>query len=217
MFKTILPLGALTLAVSACGGGSTGALGQTQVRAECDPGDVVCLQTSVAPLARGATLALDISSLIQGSAAVDLSLLAADEAVARVDGDAVIGGDPGVTAVLFLTPDGVVLDFIHLTVAEPTALVVRRLTDDGESVAELEGRVQLLVGETFGVSASLRHQGQDLAGKVAIRWQTDPAIAPILDSGSLGRKRILARAPGRTVLQARAGGLITEIPVEVLP
>lgn len=216
MDRTLISVVAWALAVTACGG-SAGALGQTQVRAECDPGDAVCLQSSVAPLARGATLALDITSLTQGSAGLDLSLLSADEGVARTQGDAVIGADPGVTAILFLTPDGVVLDFIHLTVAEPTTMVVHRLTDDGEAVAELEGRVQLLVGETFGVSAGLRHQAQDLAGKVSIRWQTDPAIAPLLDSGSPGRKRVLARAPGRTTLVAKAGGLITEIPLEVLP
>jgi hypothetical protein len=204
------------LIFAACGGDTAGALGQSSVRRECDPGDAVCLATALAPLAEGATLALDVSAILSGSSATDLHFESGAPEVIAIDGERLIGKAAGVAPIMFVNGEGIVLDFVHLFVAQPTSIALHRLTDDGEDVAELTERIQLLAGESMGVSASLRLRKQTLSGEATIRWELDPAVAVLLEDGVEGHRRILARAPGVTTLKAHALGLEVSLPIEVL-
>lgn len=204
-------------ALAACAEGTSGALGQTQIRKECDPGDAVCLATALAPLAEGATLALDVSAILSGSSATDLHFESGAPDIIAVDGERLVGVAPGTAPILFMNEDGIVIDFVHLFVAQPTSIALHRLTQDGEDVAELTQKIQLLAGESIGVSASLRMRKQTLSGEATIRWELDPNVAVLLEDGIEGHRRILAKAPGSTVLKAHALGLEVALPLEVLP
>lgn len=204
--------------LAGCAGDGAGALGQADVRADCTPGDAVCAESGLAsPLAEGSLLPLDVSLSLVGSGAPAVHLVSANPAVFEAEGQRLRGVRAGVAALLLSTDEGTVLDFIHVWVAQPSNLLLHRLSEDGAEVTPLDGPVQLLVGDTLRIGASFYAKTQRLIGDPEATWTVDETVLQLLEEGTAGRRRIVARAPGKTILHVEAGTLATELELEVMP
>src|SRR5262249_33472267 len=115
--------------------------------------------------------------------------------------------------VLITTDDGSVVDFIHVWVAPVTQITLARR--DGERVT---GSIGLAVGEDVTLVPSLFNGAQKLAGNSEATWTVDNAgPLVVLQAGSSDRRRLRARAPGKTTVTVALGAAKTTLDVEVVP
>jgi len=199
-----------------CAGDS--ALGQGDLNANCAPSDLVCAMAGFdAPIAEGASLPIDVNVDLTGSGAPEIQLVSGNPDVFSVEGQRLRGGRTGVAALLMTTPDSVVLDFVHVWVAQPSALLLHRRTENGEEVTAVPGKVQLLVDDELPLSAELYAKTQRLLGEPEATWAVDHDCVQILEEGTPNRRRLVARAQGETTLKVTANGLETTLDLEVLP
>jgi len=211
------PLLFVPLLLAGCAEGSSGALGQTQASPQCSPTDLVCAVSGLdAPLATGASLPVDVSIASQGSASPPLTFVSADANVFSVSGVRLNGIAPGLASLLVMT-NGTVLDFFHIWVETPDALLLHRHTGEGVEVGDLPGRMQMLVGDELIVSAEPYRGPQRLLGEAEATWTADPDVVQLLDEGALHRRRIVARAAGTTAVVVSALDLTATLELEVLP
>jgi hypothetical protein len=200
------------------GCGTDGALEQVAVSPQCDPDDAVCTTLGLdAPLAAGAIVPLDVSVQTPGAGASRVSLESVRPAVASVDGMNVVGQAEGFTSLLVLGDDGVVLDFVHLWVAQPDGLALHRLDGAVAPTEPLGEAIQLLPGDELVLAATAHRSGERLSGRLDIVWSNGDASVSLLDEGVDARRRVVARAAGTTVVTATAGDFVAELIVEVLP
>jgi hypothetical protein len=205
-------------AVLVGGCGAEGGLGQAEFTPECGPSDLTCVVEGLeAPLAVGATLPVRVDLALQGSAAPPLTLETVDPAVFTVAGDRLTGMGAGTSALLVLAPERRVLDFLHVWVAAPAEAALQRWTDDGRALGEIEGALQLFVGDELILSPVLFSGLQRLSGSAPASWTADAALLAMADAGIAGRRRFVARQPGKTRIEAQVLGLSAAIEVEVLP
>ena len=132
-------IGVLILAVAAygCGKdeGTSGALGQVSFSAGCAGGNGSCPVSGLdSPVAVGAIVPLDFNLGINGGSGLNLTLVSADTQVLDTVGYELIGISEGVSAVLLTTPEGAVLDFLHVWVYSPDGLKFHRVTEGGQDV-----------------------------------------------------------------------------------
>ncbi len=203
------------LATSACG---HGALGQATFADGCGPEGASCARRGFeAPIAVGATLRPEVRLDLQGAGtpAAHYQSVAAD--VLRAERGLLEGRAAGVSAVLLVTDSGTVLDFFHVWVKRPTHLRLFLRSTVGAAEEELTDRVELLAGESVRLSASLFGDGQALAGDAEQQWTLDEPIAAVLYEGTSGRRRIVAREPGRGTLRVRSLDQTAFVDVVVHP
>jgi len=208
------PALALTLALASCGG-ERGATGQAEFGGECEPGDVACENAGIdAPIAVGAVMPLHVGLDSAGSATPDLQLVAADPSVIKVSGFDLTGESAGMSAVLAVTDDDLVLDIIHVYVAEPTRIEVRR--SDRADSSTIDGRMQLLVGDELPLVISAYADGGRLGGIADGDWRSSSGAVALLYDGAAGTRRLVAREPGVADVIVSAMGQETSVKVEVI-
>ncbi|MBX3188905.1 MAG: hypothetical protein KF819_17935 [Labilithrix sp.] len=208
----------------ACGGGdsttgTSGAMQQSSARPDCAPNDTSCqLDGLDAPLAVGARLPLDVRITARGVAAPKIALEAARADVLEIRGAELVGKAPGFSSVLFSGEDGVVLDFVTLSVALPDRLELYRLTDDGAPEASpLPEKIQLAPGDDLELSIRAFSGATRLLGDLDAAWEVDGAIGTLLDAGRRASRRLRVKTPGLGTLAITTGGSVKTLTIEVLP
>jgi hypothetical protein len=211
-------IAASVFALSAMSCASEGALGQSQSSAACSPSDFVCaFQGLDKPLAAGATLPIDVTLDLQGSATPPLALLSADDTVLAVDGSVLTGKGPGLAALLITIPGNLVVDFFHVWVEQPTSVALHRRTEEGGDLGPMPEHLEVLVGDELFVSLEPFSGAQRLLGEPEATWSGGSAAVQIVDSGTPGRRRLVAREPGTATISAEAFGVTADLSLEVLP
>jgi len=165
------------------------------------------------PLAIGAHFRPELATEIPGTSTPHLVLESADPAILQLDADGrLVAKAPGAAAVLMSTDDGAVIDFVHVWVAPVTSISLAR--KDGDTVA---GEVGLAVGEDLTVVPALYNGAQKLSGEAETTWtQTGDAVVVMRD-GTADRRRLRARAPGKSTITVAMGDAHTTFDIEVLP
>ena len=202
--------------LSGCSNG--GALGQAAVDPGCPASRPSCAASGLeAPVAMGAGVTVTVDLSLQGGGSPPLVLVSANEEVFTFTGQTLTGVGPGVASLLFTAEDGLVLDFTAVWVQMATALSIQRRTEDGAILGEIPGTLQLLTGDAARLSVSARSATQPLSGAPPATWSADPSVVSLLDEGIPGQARLVARAPGKTMVTASALGLQQAFAVEVVP
>lgn len=199
-------------AASACAAG--GAMHQATMAGQCSASDAACSRKApLAPLAIGARFYPEVTTDLAGTSTPNLRLESAEPGILAVEDGALVAKAPGTSAVLITTDDGSVVDFMHVWVAPVTQITIARR--DGERVT---GTLGLAVGEDVTLVPAVFNGAQKLAGDAPAQWSVDNA-APlsILQDGSTDRRRLRARAPGKTKLTVALGQATTSIDIEVVP
>jgi hypothetical protein len=207
-----------SLLLSGCAMG--GALGQATLVHDCAPGEAGCHRAMpAAPIAVGARVRPDVRVDIPGSIAPVVALRSSREDVVAIEDGALVGKKPGLAAVLIGTSDGTVIDFQHVWVAQPTAIVVDRELPDHAGLEEVSAPLELVAGEQLMLTSSLLAQTQPLAGVGDLDWtvQGDAGAIALLHDGTPGRRRLVARKPGAAHVVISALGVSTTLDVEVVP
>ena len=189
-------------------------MNQATLVGQCAENDAACSRRHpLAPLAIGAHFHPEVSAEIAGSTTPNLRLESAAPQVVSVDGSDLVAKQPGASAVLISTDDGSVVDFVHVWVAPVTQITLSRR--DGERLA---GTVGLAVGEDVTIEPALWNGAQKLAGEADVTWTvTDDHAVAVLPDGSLDRRRLRARAPGKTTVTVALGDARTTLDIEVVP
>jgi hypothetical protein len=202
----------IVLVLSGCAAG--GAMHQATIVGQCAKDDVACSRRApMAPLAIGARFYPEVSTEIAGSTTPNLVLESTDPSIVAVENGALVAKQPGTSAVLISTDDGSVVDFVHVWVAPVTHISLARR--DGERI---NGTIGLAVGEDNTLVPSLLSGAQKLAGDSDAQWTvSDAGPLLVLRDGSSDRRRLRARAPGRTTVTVALGDAKTTIDVEVVP
>jgi len=206
----LLPL----LLVFGCG--TDGAVGQVDFGPECGSGDLRCQLGGLdRPMALGSVLALDLVPQIAGGGAPPIGLTAVDPNILKVAEHELTALAPGRTAVLATLEEDLVLDLTHVWVEPATRVAVRRPElGVGDAV---EGPVELLVGDEMFVDLVPYAGGTRLSGRFSAEWEATSDAVYVLQTGAIGRRRIVASSPGSVTVTAGALALETTIEIEVLP
>jgi hypothetical protein len=207
---------ALLFLLSGCG--SAGAFHQATLVKDCKPGDANCHRAvPAAPLAVGTRLRPTVEVDVAGSLMPVVALRSSREDVLAIEDGAMIAKKPGLAAVLIGSTDGTVLDFQHVWVAQPTAIVVERPSPVGAGIEEVLAPIELVPGEQVMLSSSLLAVSQRLAGEGDMEWTVEGDAVTLLRDGSTGRRRLVARQAGHAHVTVSALGISTAIDVEVMP
>ena len=200
------------LLVSGCAMG--GAMHQATLVGQCAENDAACSRRHpLAPLALGARFHPDVSAEIAGTSTPSLRLESAAPDILSVEAGDLVAKQPGAAAVLISTDDGSVVDFEHVWVAPVTHITLSRR--DGERV---EGSLGLAVGEDVTIDPALWNGAQRLAGDSDLTWTvSDDHAVSVLRDGSASRRRLRARAPGKTTITVALGEAKATLDVEVVP
>ncbi len=180
----------------------------------CTADEPACARTQpLAPLAIGTRFHPDVSTEIAGTATPNLLLQSANPGVIAVERGALVAKAPGASAVLISTEDGAVIDFVHVWVAPASSISLARRDGD-----RIDGPIGLTVGEDVTLVPTLWNGAQRLAGTGDTTWTVanDSALA-VLRDGSSDRRRLRARAPGKTTVTVALGDISTTVDVEVVP
>lgn len=181
---------------------------------QCAANDEACARRHpVAPIAVGAKFHPEVSTGVAGTTTPNLHLLSSLPDVLAVEDGALVAKQPGASAVLISTDDGSVVDFVHMWVAPVTRITLARR--DGDRIGASIG---LTVGEDITLQPALWNGPQKLMGEGQITWTSshDGTVALMRD-GSTDRRRIRARAPGKTTLTVALGDTKTTVDIEVVP
>jgi hypothetical protein len=194
-----------------------GGLGQAAMKRDCAAGDPSCKRVGpLAPLAVGARFQPEVAIDLDGTTAPALALSSAAPGIIEVENGALVGRAPGVSAVVIAVDSGMIVDFMHVWVAEATAITVER---DGERIS---GGIGLVAGEEMKLSPALWHKAQRLEGLSSLEWKVecaDPASCPIalLRDGTPSRRRLRAQRPGKATVVIAGLGVSEKLDVEVMP
>lgn len=214
-----LSFGLIALAASGSGSGcAQGSLGQSQSSPDCSPSDFVCVAGGLdKPLAAGTSLPIDVTLDLQGSATPPISLISGDETVFSVEGSVLHGGGPGLAALLITIPGNLVIDFFHVWVEQPTAIAIHRRADDGGDAGALPEKLELLVDDELYASVETFAGAQRLLGEPDAAWSVNSSAVAILEAGTSGRRRLVAKEVGPAKVHVEAFGATADLDVEVLP
>jgi hypothetical protein len=181
---------------------------------QCAAADEACSRRHPqAPIAIGTRFFPDVSTEVAGTTAPSLRLESAVPGILAVEDGALVAHSPGASAVLISTDDGAIVDFVHVWVAPVTKVTLARR--DGERIASA---IALTVGEDVTLVPALWNGAQRLSGDGNAAW-TASAAEPIaiLRDGSADRRRLRARAPGKTTITVALGEVQASVDVEVVP
>ncbi len=191
-----------------------GALHQAQMFGQCNPNDAACSRRHPqAPIAVGTHFHPEVEVELAGTSTPNLRLESAAPDVIAVDDGVLLAKAAGTSAVLISTDDGSVVDFVHVWAAPATKITLARR--DGERVVDA---IAMPVGEDLTLVPTLWNGAQRLAGDAEVEWtSTSPTTLSIMRDGSPERRRLRARAPGKTTLTVALGDTKTSIDIEVVP
>jgi hypothetical protein len=213
---TALGLVGAPLLATLLAGCGMGAMGQSVMSRDCGPNDTRCVLSGLdAPLAVGARLKPAVTLHSKGSGSPLLRLLSTRPDVVEADGGVLTGKGKGVAAVLVANDDGVVLDFLHVSVSAPTRLELHGLGADGSSLGVLSATVELLVGEGLYLQPHAYVEAQELLGDADGTWTVDPPIADVLRTGKPDLRRLLAKEPGQAAVKVSTLGLESSLRLVV--
>lgn len=219
--RSLLLLVAPAALLAACGSdsGTTGAMQQSTTTPDCAPNDTACQQDGLdAPLAIGARLPVDVHVTARGVSAPKIALEPARDDILAVEGATLVGKAPGWSSVMFVGTDGLVMDFVTLTVEAPDRIDVYRLTKDGGiEPSPLPDRIQLAPGDDLEVAVKAFNGPVRLLGELDAKWTLDAPIATVLDSGRPATRRLRVKTPGTGTLTIEASGFTRTLALEVLP
>ena len=198
--------------LTACG--VAGAMHQATLVGQCASDDTACSRRHpLAPLAIGSHFHPDVSTDVAGTSTPNLHLESAAPDVLVVQGDALIAKHEGTSAVLISTDDGSVVDFVHIWVAPVTSITLARR--DGERIG---GTLGLAIGEDVTLTPALWNGTQRLSGDSDAQWTVGTeGLVTLLHDGSTDRRRIRARAAGKTTITVALGDARTSVDLEVVP
>jgi hypothetical protein len=206
----------LLLWISLTGCAMGGALHQVTLVGQCSADDAACSRRHPqAPIAIGTHFYPEADTELAGTTTPNLRLESAAPDVIAVEDGALVAHKAGTSAVLISTDDGSIVDFVHVWVAPVTKITLTRR--DGERIA---GAIALTVGEDVTLVPALWNGAQRLSGDGEAQWTASTsATGPvaILRDGSAGRRRLRARAPGKTTITVALGEVTAAVDVEVVP
>jgi len=203
----------LYLSVLLAGCGARGAMGQASMFKECGPAEASCQRAAPgAPLAVGARLRPDVTVDVAGTVMPVVALASSRPDVIAIEDGVLVGKQPGMAAVLIATLGGTVIDFQHVWVAAPTAIVVERA-----GAGEVVGAVELVAGEQLVLTSTLIAGSQRLAGEGELDWQLEGESVSLLRDGATDRRRLIARTPGHARVVVASLGVSATVDVEVMP
>jgi len=202
----------LFLLCAACG--VAGAMRQVTLVGQCAQGDAACSRRHPqAPIGVGTRFYPEVSASIDGSTTPNLVLESAAPDILAVEGAAFVAKRPGTSAVLITTDDASVVDFVHVWVAPITALTLMRRDGD-----RIDGAIGLAVGEDITITPALWNNAQRLSGAGDAAWTVShEGTVSVLRDGSPDRRRLRARAPGKTTVTVALGDVKATVDVEVVP
>ena len=190
---------------------------QATLVGQCAADDVACSRRHPqAPIAIGTHFYPEAATELAGTTTPNLRLESAAPDVIAVEDGVLVARKAGTSAVLISTDDGSIVDFVHVWVAPATKITLARR--DGERI---EGAIALAVGEDVTLAPALWNGAQRLSGDGELQWTAAAATATgpvaILRDGSAGRRRLRARAPGKTTITVALGEIQATVDVEVVP
>lgn len=195
---------------AASGCGTFGALGQATVGSDTSAKRAGFER----PIAAGATLRPELGFALRGAGAPAVHFETSDAAVLSAGEGTLEGRAPGLSGVLVVTDDGVVVDLFHVWVKKPTSLALRRVASvDKEE--DVSGHVELMVGEALVLSSSLLGEGQELAGEAPQTWKEKGGAVRLLEEGRADRRRVVASSPGESVIDVSALDRVATLRVTV--
>jgi hypothetical protein len=210
---------------TACGdgggiGGRPGSFGQVEAAPECGALSQACIGQGLdAPIARGSTVDLSVRYKVAGSSGPPTKLASANQAVLTTPSATRLEAiADGMSAVMFVGPQGEVIDLIHVFVQKPSELRINRYDDGGDLLGHVEAASQLLVGDDLNVAIEPFANGQPLLGNFALTYATTNApIVSVIPDPVAGSYRVVARAAGTATVTFTALGLTATWQLEVLP
>ena len=111
---------------------------------------------------------------------------------------------------------GRVIDFFHVFVAAADRVEIQRLAGVGSGV-DLDHGLELLVGDELVLGARAYRGPQRLAGSALMGWSSDTDAVTVLLDGDHDRRRIVARNPGKALVEVETMGLISTLEITVYP
>lgn len=214
--------GLVVVAVGVVGvaGCSDGQLGQAQLDTPCAATDADCTgEEARAPIAAGARFDLVVAPRLSGALAVPLHLRPVDGDVVGLDDGVLVAGRPGLTAVLLLTEDEVVVDVVHVAVQKPERLTLHRSLEQGVTVDErpLPSSIEVFPGEELTLRLNVWSGAQALGGDTDDAWTSSNPDFQIIHQGFARERRLRAPAAGSAdVVVALPTGLSTTVHLEVV-
>jgi hypothetical protein len=202
----------LAVPLAACG--TAGALRAVNLVGQCAANDEACARRHpVAPIAVGAKFHPEVSTGVAGTTTPNLHLLSSLPDVLAVEDGALVAKQPGASAVLISTDDGSVVDFVHMWAAPVTRITLTKR--DGDRIGAAIG---LTVGEDLTLQPALWNGPQRLMGEGQVTWtSSNEGALALLRDGSTDRRRLRARAPGKTTITVALGAATTSVEIEVVP
>jgi hypothetical protein len=208
--RLLLRLAAPLPVLAAC---AAGALHQASLVGQCAANDEACSRRHpLAPIAIGTHFYPDVSAEIAGTSSPNLRLESASPDVVAVEDGVLVARKAGASAVLITTDDGSVVDFVHIWVAPVTKITLARR--DGDRIG---GAIGLAVGEDLTIQPTLWNGAQRLAGDGEVTWSmSDNRTLSVLGDGSVDRRRLKARAPGKATVTVALGDVKATVEIEVV-
>lgn len=187
---------------------------QATLVGQCATDDAACSRRHPqAPIAIGTRFHPEVSTEISGTSTPSLRLSSAAPDVLAVEGGALVARAPGTSAVLITTDDGSVVDFVHVWAAPVTRISLARR--DGERIGSAIG---LAVGEDVTIAPAIWNDAQRLSGDADAVWTVSNEHAvSVLRDGSTDRRRLRARAPGKSTVTVAVGEATATLEIEVVP
>ncbi len=229
---TTLPL----LGALACGDASgglgigpptAGSFGNTSAFPECGAFSQACIQGGFnAPLAAGAKVGVGIDFRTGGSSAPEITLRTSVPDILTAESGVLTAHVPGASALLVEGPDGAVIDFIHLWVAQPTELRLIRYNDAGVALGAVRDEATLLSDDQILIVLDALAGNQALLGLFKATWtveilepgpEPDAPVVSVVEDLVFGWYRLVARQPGRVRVTVEALELTHTLELEVLP
>jgi hypothetical protein len=185
---------------------------------ECGAFGQACIGQGLdAPVALGGSIEVAVSYQVAGSSGPPTSLEAVDASVLLATDTDLEAVGPGCSAVLFVDPDGTVVDFIHVWVVAAEELRILRYNASGQLLGRVQDEAQLLVGDEILVAVEPYADAQPLLGNFALqRDVVGDAVAVVPDPVG-GWYRVVARTPGTATVSFSGLGIEATWQIEVLP
>lgn len=210
------------MATAGCGdsGGApwSGTYNPGSVPPECGALNQVCLARGLnGPLAVGSSLELDLDYNIGGSSGLPATLVSADPEVLSATGMTVEAMAPGASAVMFVGPDGAIMDFLHVWATDAEELRIYRYTEAGVQLGRVQDEVILLKGDEVLVFVAPYADAQQLLGNFPMERTVDGTAVALVPDVVTSLYRVVARNEGLSTVTFFGLGLSQAWEIEVLP
>jgi len=214
------------LAIAGCGDSGTGLGGRPGsgsanpggTKPECGAFGQACIAQGLdAPIALGGQVDVAVGYQVAGSSGPPTTLETVDATVLTASDTSLEAVGPGCSAVLFIGPDGDVLDFIHVWVVPAEELRILRYNASGDLLGRVQDEVQLLVDDEILVSVEPYAGAEPLLGTFTLQRDVVGDSVAVVPDPVGGWYRVVARAPGASTVVFSGLGIEATWQIEVLP